>query len=62
MSAAAAVDRQLRKNTTTMALSKSYDPDARAIAKVMVRHYGDEAEALLKRAVQFLDEARRTKR
>ena len=62
MSAAAAVDRQLRKNTEVMAKARSYDPDAHAIAKVLVRHYGDEAEAVLKRAIAFLDEAQRAKR
>lgn len=62
MRSAAAVDRQLRKNTEVMAKSKSYDPDARAIAKVLVRHYGDEADAVLKRAIQFLDDERKPKR
>ena len=45
-----------------MAKARSYDPDAHAIAKVLVRHYGDEAEAVLKRAIAFLDEAQRAKR
>jgi hypothetical protein len=55
-----AVDRALRKNAD--AVGKGYDLDARAIAKVLVRHYGDEAEAILKRTMAFLDEARRAKR
>jgi nitrogenase molybdenum-iron protein alpha/beta subunit len=55
-----AVDRALRKNSD--AAGKGYDIDARAIAKALVKHYGDEAEAVLKRAAQFLDEARRAKR
>jgi len=57
---AAALDRALKK--TTPEVGKGYDLDARAIAKVLVRHYGDEAEAVLKRAKEFLDEARRVKR
>lgn len=60
MSAAAAVDRALRKNAD--AVGRGYDLDARAIAKVLVRHYGDEAEAVLARAEAFLDEARKAKR
>lgn len=60
MGAPAAVERALHKNTE--AAGKGYDLDAKAIAKVLVRHYGDEAEAVLKRAAQFLDEARRAKR
>jgi hypothetical protein len=55
-----AVDRALRKNSGVMA--KNYDSDALAIAKVLVRHYGDEAEAVLKRVGPFLDEARKGKR
>lgn len=62
MSAAAAVDRRLRKNTEIMAEARNYDPDAIAIAKVLVRHYGDEADAVLKRVLTFLDEARSVKR
>jgi len=60
MSAAAAIDRKLRASADEA--GKGYDLDARAIAKVLVRHYGDEAEAVLARARQFLNEARRTKR
>ncbi len=56
----AALDRALRK--TADKPCASYDLDARAIARVLVRHYGDEAEAVLERAAEFLDEARRTKR
>ena len=62
MSAAAAVDRRLRKNADAMSEARNYDLDARDIAKVLVRHYGDEAEAVLGRAIQFCDEARRAKR
>ena len=62
MNAAAAVDRKLKKNTEAMASARNYDTDALAIAKVLDRHYGDEAEAVLARAIEFLDEARRTKR
>lgn len=58
--APAAVDRALKK--TAPEAGKGYDLDARAIAKVLVRHYGDEAEAVLARVQMFLDEARRTKR
>lgn len=60
MNAAPAIDRALRKNADEA--GKGYDLDARAIARVLVRHYGDEAEAVLARAEKFLDEARRTKR
>jgi len=62
MNAAAAIDRVLRKNAFEASTRKGYDLDARAIAKVLVRHYGDEAEAVLKRATMFLDEVRRAKR
>lgn len=55
-----AVDRALRKNSGVVV--KNYDPDALAIARVLVRHYGDEAESVLKRVGAFLDEARRAKR
>lgn len=60
--APAAVDRALRKNTEAASSRKGYDLDAQAIAKVLVRHYGDEAEAVLKRAVEWLPAAQRTKR
>lgn len=51
--AAAAVDRALKKTASdTMA---SYDGDAEAIARVLSRHYGDEAGAVLDRARHFLD-------
>jgi hypothetical protein len=60
MRAAAKIDRKLR--STADEASKSYDPDARAIAAVMVKHYGDESEAVLKRAALFLDDARKAKR
>lgn len=57
-----AVDRALRKSADEAGSRKGYDLDARAVARVMVRHYGDEAEAVLKRVAMFLDEARRAKR
>jgi hypothetical protein len=60
MSASPAIDRALRKNTE--AAGKNYDLDAETIARVLVRHYGDEAEAVLARAVEFLPAVRRTKR
>ena len=60
MNTALAIDRKL--HATADAAGKGYDLDARAIAKVLVRHYGDEAEIILKRVAQFLDEARREKR
>lgn len=62
MSAAAAIDRALRKNADAAGSRKGYDLDAEAIAKVLVRHYGDEAEAVLKRALQLIDNVRRAKR
>lgn len=58
--APSAVDRKLR--ATADEAGKGYDLDARAIAKTMVRHYGDEAEMVLKRVALFLDEARKAKR
>jgi hypothetical protein len=60
--APSAVDRALKKNAPEASSCKGYDVDARAIARVLVRHYGDEAEAVLKRAIAFLDEARKAKR
>jgi hypothetical protein len=60
MSASPAIDRALRKNTE--AAGENYDLDAEAIAKVLVRHYGDEAEAVLARAAEWLPAVRRTKR
>ncbi len=62
MSAAAAVDRKLKKNTEIMNSAKNYDTDAHAIAKVLVRHYGDEADAVLRRALELISDVRRTKR
>lgn len=56
----AAVDRVLKKNARDD--TKNYDTDAHAIAKVLVRHYGDEADAVLKQAIERLGEVRRTKR
>lgn len=58
MSAAPAIDRALRKN----APEASYDKDAEAIAKALVRHYGDESEAVLARVLEWLPAVRRTKR
>lgn len=55
-----AVDRALKKNTP--AAGKSYDVDAEAIAKVLVRHYGDEADAVLKRTLELLGNAWKGKR
>jgi hypothetical protein len=56
MSAAAAIDRKLRASAD--GAGRGYDLDARAIARVLVRHYGDEAEAVLKRALMLLDNVR----
>lgn len=52
-----AVDRALKKIE-----EPSYENDAQAIAKVMVRHYGDEAEAVVKRVLERLPGARKEKR
>jgi hypothetical protein len=60
--AAAAVDRVLHKNAPEASTRKGYDLDAQAIAKVLDRHYGDEAEAVLKRAIVLLDNVQRAKR
>lgn len=57
---ALAIDRKL--HATAPAAGKGYDLDALNIAKVLVKHYGDEAESVLKRVGAFLDEARRAKR
>lgn len=54
-----AVDRVLKKNASDD--MKNYDTDAHAIAKVLVRHYGDEADAVLRRTIELLSEVRRTK-
>jgi len=59
---AAKIDRKLRATADAASAKKGYDLDARAIAVVMVKHYGDEAEAVLKRAAVFLDDARKEKR
>jgi hypothetical protein len=56
----AAVDRALKKNARDDA--KSYEPDAQAIAKVLVRHYGDEADAVMRLALERLSDVRKTKR
>ena len=62
MNPASAIDRALRK--TAGQAGKTYDQDARAIARVLVRHYGDEAEAVLKLilAAGMLEDERRVKR
>lgn len=59
MNAAPAIDRALRKLAEA---PKTYDIDAEAIAKVLVKHYGDEAEDVLGRAIEWLPVVRRTKR
>lgn len=59
-SSAPSIDRALRKNVD--AAGKNYDLDAEAIARVLVRHYGDEAETVLARAAEWLPAARRMKR
>lgn len=53
----AAIDRVLKKNADRA--GNGYDVDAEAIAKVLVRHFGDEAEAVLERTKAFLDSVRR---
>jgi hypothetical protein len=60
--APSALDRALKKNAPQASAKKGYDLDAEAIAKVLVRHYGDEAEAVLDRTRLLLDNVRRTKR
>jgi hypothetical protein len=54
----AALDRALKKT----APEASYDRDAHAIARVLVRHYGDEADAVLKLAIERLGDVRKEKR
>jgi len=56
---AEAVDRALKG---TADASSSYDTDARAVARVLLRHYGDEAEAVVDRLPTFLDHARLERR
>ena len=58
--APAAVDRALKK--TSGVELKSYDVDAHAIARVLIRHYGDEADAVLKRTLALIGDAQRAKR
>lgn len=53
-----AVDRILK---STASASASYDTDARAVARVLVRHYGDEAEAIVDRLPTFIEHARAEK-
>lgn len=62
MSAAPKIDRTLRKNAPEASTRVGYDLDAQAIARVLVRHYGDEADAVLKQALARLADVRRTKR
>jgi len=50
VSAASRVDAALTKNTA----AAGYDSDALEIARVLVRHYGDEAEAVLDRIPSHL--------
>ncbi len=60
--AAPKIDRTLRKNAPEASARVGYDLDAEAIARVLVRHYGDEADAVLKQALARLADVRRTKR
>lgn len=62
MSAALKINRTLHKNAPEASSKKGYDVDAEAIAKVLVRHYGDEVEIVLERVVEWLPAVRRTKR
>jgi hypothetical protein len=62
MSSALKIDRTLRKNAPEASTKKGYDLDAEAIAKVLVRHYGDEADSVLKQVLEWLPAARRMKR
>lgn len=57
----AAVDRALRKTAGDDTV-RGYDGDAEAIAKVLVRHYGDEADAVLRRVLERLGDVGRVKR
>jgi len=52
---AEAVDRALK---STADASSSYDTDALAVARVLVRHYGDEADAIVDRLPSCLVHAR----
>ena len=56
------IDRTLRKNAPEASTRVGYDLDAEAIARVLVRHYGDEADAVLKQALARLADVRRAKR
>ena len=56
--AAGAVDRALKKNSD----SASYETDARSIAKILDRHYGDEADSVLSLVTDLLREVRKAKR
>jgi len=53
-----AVDRILK---ATACVSASYDTDARAVARVLVRHFGDEAEAIVDRLPTFIEHVRHEK-
>jgi hypothetical protein len=51
---AEAIDRALKK--TASDTMTSYDGDAQAIARVLSRHYGDEALAVLDRARHYIED------
>jgi hypothetical protein len=51
------VDAALVRNTA----AASYESDAEEIARVLVRHYGDEAEAVLERIPGYLASVRAVK-
>lgn len=50
---AGAVDRALKKNEGNAEVS-SYDEDALLVAKVLTRHFGDEALAFFDRVWKFI--------
>lgn len=56
--AAGGIDRALKKNAD----SASYEADALSIARVMSRHYGDEAAHVLKMTIDKLEDERKAKR
>lgn len=62
MSAALKIDRKLRQNAPQASARKGYDVDAQAIAKVLVKHYGDEADSVLRATMERLEDVRREKR
>jgi hypothetical protein len=55
---AGAVDRDLKKNAD----SASYETDARSIAKILDRHYGDEADSVLSLVADLLRKVKKEKR